>query len=268
MKQTALITGATGGLGLAYTNECAKRGYNLVLSATKQERLDALKEKLAVEYPEIEIFTKAADLTKKESRDELFKFIDDKKIELNILINNAGFLFEGSFCGTPREEVLSGVNVNVVGTTDITYNFLARRNTEKQSYIIFVSSMAGFYPMPQMATYAATKAYLTSLAQALREELKGKNCYVTAVCPGSLATTDAMKASIKSQGFSGKLSLQDTKKVARVSLNKVHKNKAIYIPGGFNHFMHFGSVVINHRLLAKFIKKRWTKCEKKRGTYR
>ena len=128
--------------------------------------------------------------------------------------------------------------------------------------------MAGYYPMPQMATYASTKAFLTHMSVALRRELKHENVYVTSICPGSMATNDAMKRSIKSQGVGGQLSLQPTEKVAKIGIKKVLKNKPIWVPGGFNKLMVFFSKTFPKKLIAAVVGNRWTKCEKKRGEYR
>lgn len=268
MKTIAVVTGATGGLGKSYVYECAKRGYDIVLSATKQERLDALKAEVLAAYPNISVWAKACDLSNDQSRAEFWDFIAKNNIKPNMLINNAGYILEGSFCGCSNEEVTKGILVNCVGTTDFTYKFLKQRNENEQSHIIIVSSLASFYPLPQMSIYSSTKSMLTRLSIALRRELKGKNCYVTAVCPGSMATNQDMKLSIESQGLGGKLSLQSTDKVAKVSLNKVHKNKAKYIPGFFNKLMWLMSKFATETTIANLLYRRWTKCEKKRGQYR
>ena len=114
----------------------------------------------------------------------------------------------------------------------------------------------------------ATKSLLTNFSVALRRELKGKKVYVSAVCPGSIATNEAMKASIKSQGVGGQLSLLPTEKIAHKSVNKMLKNKAKFIPGLFNKSMWLITRVVSQNFVANLLYKRWTKCEKKRGSYR
>ena len=195
MRNCVLITGATGGLGKAYVEECAYLGYDLVLTATKQVRLDKLKAEIRSKF-NVNVWTKEADLSDEKSRAELFAFLKSNSIEVNMLINNAGYIFEGSFLGCEREEIMKAIQVNIMGTMDLTYRFLSNRNVNRRNYVLFVSSLAGFNPMPQMATYASTKACLTNFAIALREELKDKDVFVTAVCPGGMATNDAMKESL------------------------------------------------------------------------
>ena len=267
MRNCALITGSTGGLGKAYVERCAYLGYDLVLTATKQERLDKLKAEIRSKY-NVNVWTKSADLSDEKSRDELFAFLKSNKIEVNILINNAGYIFEGSFLGCENSEIMKAIQVNIIGTMDLTHKFLSLRNQERQNYVLFVSSLAGFTPMPQMATYASTKAYLTSFAIALREEMRGKKVNVTVVCPGGMATSDAMKKSIKAQGLSGKLSAQPVEKIAKGSIDRLLKNKPMYIAGWFNHLMKFTSSIPSRQTVAKFVSKRWTKSQKKQGIYR
>ena len=263
----AIITGATGGLGRAFVFECAKRGYDLIISATNQTRLEELKADVLKEF-KINIWAKECKLNDQVSRAEFYEYIKQNGLKPNMLINNAGYILEGSIMGTEMSEIESCINVNVLGTTELTHWFIKNRDESVRNYVLFTSSMAGDYPMPQMSTYASTKAYLTHTAVALRWEMKKKNVFVSAVCPGGMATSDAMKRSIKSQGVGGKLSLQSTQKVARVALNKVLKNKAVWVPGFFNKLTTLTAKIFPRALIASVVGKRWTTCEKKRGEYR
>ncbi len=268
MEKLAIVTGATGGLGTEYCKDLAKRGYDLVISGTKQERVDELKDTLLKEFNGINVWAKACDLSIESSRSEFFEFLMKEGLHPSTLINNAGYILEGSFLGCTEEEVLKAIEVNNVGTLSFTYNFLKQRDEKERNYILFVSSLAGFYPMPQMAVYGATKSFLTNFSVALRRELKNSNVYVSVVNPGSIATSEAMKRSIESQGWGGRLSLLPTHKIAHNSVNKLLKNKAKYLPGLFNKFTWFITRFTTAKTVASFTYKRWTKCEKKRGEYR
>lgn len=269
MRHCALITGATGGLGKAYTYELASRGYDLMLSATKQSRLEELAAEVRKKHENIRVFCKEADLSSQQSRENLVLFLKENEKNNNItvdtLVNNAGSILEMSFLGCTNEEILTAVRVNAEGTLDLTHKILSERNVEKKFFVLFVSSMASFYPMPQMATYAATKALITSFSVALREELICNNVNVSCVCPGSMATNQAMIDSIKSQGLGGKLSLVSVEKVAKKSINAMLKNKAICVPGFFNKFLHVISKITPRKTQAAFAGRRWRKCEAKRG---
>ena len=268
MEKLAIVTGATGGLGGEFCKDLLKRGYDLIISGTKQERLDNFRETLLNEYKDAKIWAKACDLSSDQSRNDFFDFIIQQGLHPSTLINNAGYILEGSFLGCREEEIVGAVKVNSVGTLDFTYKFLKQRDENERNYILTVSSLASFYPIPQMAVYGATKSLLTNFCVALRRELKDKNVYVTALCPGSIATNDAMKRSIKSQGIGGKMSLEPTDKIAHCAINKLLKNKAKYIPGAFNKFMWLLTRIAPQTLVANFLYKRWTSCEKKRGEYR
>lgn len=264
----AIITGATGGLGKSFVYECAKRGYDLVLSATNQKRLDALKQEIHTHYPNISVVTKECNLADENSRKSFYEFIEALETKPNILINNAGYIVEGSVLGTTNEEINSCINVNISGTTNLAYWFLTNREKSVKNYCLFVSSLASYYPMPQMATYGASKSYLTHLSVSLRKELKKEKVNVSCICPGGMATNEAMKRSLKSQGISGKLSSISTDKVARIGIKKLLKNKAIWVPGIFNKFMILFAKILPKKVIASFVGNRWTKCEKKRGEYR
>lgn len=268
MDHRVIITGATGGLGKAFVYECASRGYDLILTATKQDRLEALAAEVVAKYPQVNIVSKSANLADESSRKAFFEFLTENKINFDMLINNAGYIFEMSFLGCCDEEILTAIRVNVEGTLDMIQKALKMRETDKKFYVLTVSSSAGFYSMAQMATYAATKAALTNFSISLREELKSKNTNVTVVCPGSMATTDAMKASIKSQGIGGRLSLVSVEKVAKLAVNGMLKNKAMVIPGFFNKILHFVSIVSPRTVQARVSGKRWRSCEAKRGEVR
>lgn len=264
----AIVTGATGGLGKSFVFECAKRGYDLLLSATNQQRLDDLKTEVQEKFPKIKVYAKECRLDQKESRDAFYAYINTLETRPNILICNAGYILEGSVLGCELQEVESCIKVNVSGNTELLYWFLTNREKTVKNYCLVVSSMAGYYPMPQMATYGATKAYLTNMAVSLRQELKKDNVNVVAVCPGGMATNDAMKRSIKSQGLGGQLSLVSTERIAHIGIKKMLKNKAIWVPGFFNKIMVFCSKIFSKTFIASFVGKRWVKCEKKRGEYR
>ena len=268
MEKLAIVTGATGGLGGEFCRDLLKRGYNLVISGTKQEKADNFKLQLETEFKDAKIWAKECNLASKESRDAFFDFLVLEGLHPSTLINCAGYILEGSFLGCSNEEVTGVIEVNNVGTVDFTYKFLQRRDEKERNYVLFVSSLASFYPMPQMAMYGASKSFLTSFSVALRRELKDKNVFVSAVCPGSIATNDAMKRSIKSQGIGGKLSLEPTDKIAHGAVNCLLKNKAKYVPGFFNKFVWFITGFTPQTMVANFTYKRWTKCEKKRGEYR
>ena len=264
-KYYTMITGACGGLGNAFTYECAKNKENLLLTGTNSARLENLKQKLKNEFADIQIETFVLNLADKNNREELISFIESNNIKVSKLINNAGVIIEGDMLRFSDDEIINAIEVNCVGTVDITKKLLKIREENKLFEVLTVSSAASSYPMPHMAVYAATKAFLVSMMTALSFELKGKNVIFSTVCPGGIATTEAMKESINSMGLGGKLSATSADKVARVALKGLKKHKKVVIPGAFNKFLVFVSKPFSKSFLAKRVGKIWAKSQKKRN---
>lgn len=262
---STLITGATGGLGRAFVHECAKKGQDLVLSATNQERLEAFADELRKEYSGLNVVCKACDLSLETDRANLMAFLGQNNITIDFLINNAGYIAEGEFLAHSDEEIMKIVRVNCEGTIDLTQKIIKARDKAAPLNILTVSSMAGFYPMPYMAIYAATKAFLKSIMVALSVELKDKNVFITTICPSGIPTTDAMKDAIKAQGFNGKITMSSPEDVAKLGLKAMKKHKALVIPKSVNRFVRFVSRFAGERALAKTTGKMWKKSQDKRN---
>ena len=207
-KNYTLITGATGGLGRAFSFECAKEGKNLLLTATNQERLDIFKKEILSQY-DIEILTFACDLSNTDSIKGFLDFISKSKINIDTLINNAGYITEGSFKHAPIDTLLKCIQVNCEGVTHLTKAVLDLKEPQKKLNIITITSMAGEYSMPYMAIYSATKAMLINLMRSIRIEYKKDNVRVLIVEPGAIATSQDMKDAIKAQGLKGKISIKN-----------------------------------------------------------
>jgi len=265
MINFTLITGATGGLGNAFVFECAKRGDNLVLTGTNVSKLKSIEEKVRSEYPEIKVVSKTCDLSKEQERIDFFEFLKESNITINFLINNAGYIIEGEFLSHRDEEILKAIRVNVEGTIDITQKVIKARNDKDSLHIITIASMAGYYPMPYMAIYAATKSMLKNFMQAINYEMKDKSVFITTVCPSGIPTTDAMKEAIKSQGVAGKMTMCLPEKIAKISLKASKKHKTIIIPKGINRFINFISGLTSEKTLTKIVGKRWKKSQQKRN---
>lgn len=263
MKKYVFITGATGGLGRAYVKECAKQGYNLILTATNEEKLQNLKKEINNLYKDIKVLIKTSDLSKEQSRIDLIDFIKDKNIKIEKAILNAGYITQGPFIEYKNKEYLTAIRVNCEGNVDLFGRLLELKEDNEKLYVIVVSSFGGFNPMPRMAVYAATKSFLTSFFIAAREELKDKNVKITVVCPSGMATTDEMKKSIKAQGFGGKITENSVESIAKVSLKKNLKNKPIIVARITNKFLRLVGNLAPQTTKAKMINKRWEKAQRK-----
>ena len=204
-KKYILLTGATGGLGKAFANELMQKNKNLIITATNQERLEILKKELLEKNSNIDIVCRECDMSSEESRRKLFDFLCGNNFQIEMLINNAGYITEGEIARVTPESIRQAVRVNCEGTADITKFVVDGHNPANKLEILTVASLAAEYPMPYMAVYAASKAFVLSFMTALREEVKDKNIVVSTVIPSGIYTTQAMKDAIKSQGLAGRV---------------------------------------------------------------
>ena len=179
MKNFTLITGACGGLGKSFVKHCLKNKENLLLSGTSENKLSNLLEGLRNDFSEdlskIEIKTCVCDISSKNSRQNLIDFISQNQICVNKLINNAGLIIEGDLLRFEDDEILKAIEVNCIGTLDLTQKIIKIRDKNQKLEILTVASLAASYPIPHMAVYAATKSFLVSMMTALSVELKGEN---------------------------------------------------------------------------------------------
>ena len=188
MKQTALITGASNGIGLELARIHAKHGGDLVLVARSQDKLNQLADELHAQYHDIQITVIAQDLAIPHAAQSVFAQTEQLGIQVDILINNAGFGGHGRFFERelPKEQQM--IQLNITTLTELTHLYLQGMVARRSGKILNVSSTASFMPGPLQAVYYATKAYVTSFSQAVAEEVREFGISVTALCPGAVAT--------------------------------------------------------------------------------
>lgn len=255
-KKYTLITGATGGLGKAFTVECANLGHDLFLTDLDEVKLKNLAISLMSTYSiNVEFFE--CNLTDIDERQCLFTKIEEVNLELSMVINVAGLDYEGEVESLSSQMISTVIRLNTEATLDIT-RFVASMVHKSDFYIINVASMAGFFSMPLKAMYAASKRAIIQFSLAIREELRSKGGHVLALCPSGLRTMPKVIASIDSQGIVGSISTVETGKVAHLTIKKALKNKSIYIPGVINALLVSLSKLIPDIIKAKIIYKRWS----------
>jgi len=185
---TALITGATAGLGAEFARQLAPVATRVILVGRRKERLEQIVASLGENFPNLRIDSFPADLTMCSERERLAAWIVREEIPLNLLINNAGLGDLGPFDTAEWSRLSPMLEVNITALTHLTHLMLPMLSAQSPSGILNVSSVAGFFPLPEMAVYAATKAYVTSFSEALRMELAHDGIHVTALCPGPVPT--------------------------------------------------------------------------------
>jgi short-subunit dehydrogenase len=184
---TALITGASSGFGFEFAKLFAKENYDLVLIARDKEKLETIATQLQNEH---EIFVRiiSKDLSKEKAGEEIFQELEEAGIEIDVLVNNAGFATHGEFIEVPLSDELAEIQVNIATLTALTKLFVSGMVKRKEGKILNVASTAAFFPGPLMAVYYASKAYVLSFSEALAEELVGSGVSVTVLCPGPSKT--------------------------------------------------------------------------------
>ncbi|EHD0129781.1 MULTISPECIES: SDR family NAD(P)-dependent oxidoreductase [Vibrio] len=187
MTNTALITGASSGIGLELAKIHASKGGNLILVARSESKLNNLKTELENQHG-IQVTVIALDLSQPSSAQALFEQTEARSLQVDTLINNAGFGGHGKFHERSLVDEQAMMQVNMVTLTNLTHLYLKGMVERKQGKILNVSSTASFMPGPLQAVYYATKSYVTSFSQAVAEEVKDNGVTVTALCPGTVAT--------------------------------------------------------------------------------
>jgi uncharacterized protein len=182
-RGVTLITGASAGLGAEFARQCRARGETVVLVARRKERLEELRLTLGDA-----VFVHAADLTRPDQIEALMRWLEAEGLEIDTLINNAGFGTTGTFTASPRERLLEMIDLNVRSLTDLCRLVLPAMIQRKRGGILNVASTAAFQAGPYAAVYYATKAYVLSLTEALHHEARGSGVKVSALCPGPTAT--------------------------------------------------------------------------------
>ncbi len=185
---TALITGASSGLGAEFARQLAPYARGLVLVARRNDRLEELAGELQALHPELDISVYVADLASEEQRTAFADWLKRERIPVDFLINNAGLGDHGRFDSSDWNRVRAMLDVNIAALTHLTHLLVPAMIESGRAAVLNVSSVAGFFPLPHMAVYSATKAYVTSFSEALAIELRPKGITVTALCPGPIPT--------------------------------------------------------------------------------
>jgi hypothetical protein len=258
MNSYMMITGATGGLGSAFAIESARQGFDLVLTDLPPQG-DHFASLLAEKYA-VKVLYFPCDLTSEQARTELFAQFTRQELHFWGLVNVAGLDYEGAYLNKTRSQILTVLKVNLLANMDLSHEILGLRDESRKFRLINVCSMAGFYPMPFKATYAATKRFLLDFSQALNEEI-GDFGSVTALCPGGMPTTEECMRAIFAQGFWGWATTVDPQKVARATLKRAFRGQKVYIPGLTNKLLQAFSMLVPTFAKVQFVADRWTKSQ-------
>ncbi len=233
MKQWALVTGASSGIGAELARIYVKHGHNVIVVARREDRLTSLADELRSRGSEVHVI--AMDLARTNSADELFDRVQALGVHVDVLVNNAGFTHHGAFVDMNADQVLDMVQLNISTVAALSHKFAGPMIAAGSGRILNVSSVTAFQPVPGFALYAAGKAFLLSLTEALSEELRGTGVSVTVLCPG-LTDTEMVEGVQNDGGLPSIPSflISDVAEVAKEGYDAATRREVVRVPGVAN----------------------------------
>lgn len=254
---TALITGASAGIGKAFAEELAARHTNLVLVARSQEKLNELAKQLREKY-QIQVEIIVEDLTKLEAVNAVFDFTKQKELTIDLLINNAGIAEYGDFVETDEERQIQIVQLNVLAVVALTRKFLPLMRQRRSGSIINVSSLAAFQPMPYLSVYAATKAFIRNFSEALWAENRHYGVRILVCCPGPVDTNFFNNAKFPAGLAQRTNKISTPQEVVHKTLQALEQGDSTVVIGGFTtHLITQLAGIVPRKTLVKILEKQF-----------
>ncbi|MGG5460421.1 SDR family NAD(P)-dependent oxidoreductase [Clostridium sp. B9] len=258
MKKTAVITGATSGIGKEFAFRLASKGYNLIIVGRREDKLKEVAREIE-ENLKVNVAVNILDLT---NDIEFNKFVSELELreDIEFLVNNAGYGADDAFTRDQYSKQLGMAKVHMLVTMRLCHSLSKQMKRNKKGYIINVSSMAGFNVFPSSAMYCSTKAFLISFSQCLAMELIGDNIKVQCLCPGFTRTDFHSKLEMEESKLQNKglVRWMSTSEVVNISLKNIDKRlKVIVIPGFCNKILYFVSKLTPKWLYYKVAIKGW-----------
>jgi len=247
-----LITGASSGIGLALANEFASKKHNLILVARREQKLNEIAKDLVKQGIKVEVVT--ADLSVAGGAEQLFDKVKEKKLNVDVLVNNAGRGNSGEFCDQETDHMRGTLELNMTSLTVLTRLFVDEMKVRRHGHILNTASIAGFMPGPGFAVYHATKAYVLSLSEALNIELKGTGVSVTASCPGPTESEFHQHADTMELKSFKILSLMTAEQVAKEAYKAMQAGQSFVIHGRLNQALAVSPKLLPRRLVPKIVK--------------
>ena len=242
----ALVTGASAGIGKAIATELAAGGANLVLCARRRDRLEQLAGELSGNHG-VRAEVCPVDLGTPGAPCKIFDFTSSHGIEVDVLINNAGFGAFGEFTGIPIERLLEMVQVNCAAVTHLTHLYLGGMIARRRGHVMLLASTAAFQGVPYLSLYAATKGFALLLAEGIAEEVRQYGVRVCALCPGQTASEFHEVAGTLDHKHVGE---ETTEKVAHTGLVALAKGKSFVISGVMNKLLAESERLMPRRMVA------------------
>jgi short-subunit dehydrogenase len=242
MKEIALITGATSGIGYEIAKLFAADKTDLLVVARDEQKLQEIKKDFEDQF-KVDVYTVAADLSSHEGTHTIYQAVNSNNLIVNYLVNNAGFGDYGAFIDRSIEKYKEMIQLNIVSLTELSYHFGKEMVKRGKGRILNVASMAGLQPDPNFAVYGATKAYVISLSEAIHKELENTGVTVTVFSPGATASNFMERADMNNAKLYAS-GVMTSLEVAKAGFNGMMKGKLHVIPGFKNKILGFFSGIM------------------------
>ncbi|MGH9397602.1 MAG: SDR family NAD(P)-dependent oxidoreductase [Terriglobia bacterium] len=244
----AIVTGASGGIGECFARALAARRHPIVLVARSGDKLQALAEELTKRHG-IQTQSIALDLSEPDAAQNLFQRLQEKQIEVSLLVNNAGFGAQGRFWEIALERQAQMIRLNIQALLELTYLLLPSMVKKRRGGVINVSSTASFQPLPYTSVYAASKAFVTSFSTGLAEELRPYGIKVVTLCPGTTRTNFFDAGKFKSMNL--RVAFQAPEAVAAAALKKLDRGGGLVLSRKMDNVLLFGERLLPRRWVAR-----------------
>lgn len=251
-KKTVVITGASGGIGRELSERYAKKGYDLFLLSRDERKLQRVKETLEEDYG-IRVGYFPIDLAKPGSAKQAFEEMQNRGLQVDLLINNAGFGLVGKFLETNAQREMDMIHLNITTLVELTKYVLPQMKQRGSGHIVNIASIAGFFPGPYMAVYYATKSFVVSFSEAISEELKSTGVSITCICPGPTISGFQKEAEMGQLRLLRFNNVMTAPKVADLTIKAIEKRRVIVAIGLYNKLMIFLPRITPRALVRRVI---------------
>ncbi len=252
----ALVTGSSQGLGRAFAEECAGRGMDLVLAALPGTGLPEVARIIERTHG-VRVEAVEMDLAAADAPARLCAHMREKGIEIDALINNAGVGYNSRFGDSTLGQNETTIELNVGALVRLTHHLLPQLKQRGRAWILNVSSLAAFFPMPYMPVYSPTKSFVLNFSLALREELRGTSVSMSVLCPNGIRTNRGNRDLIEKQGLAGRLTCGYPDEIARAGLDGMAAGRGLIVPGLVNRALCAVSGFVPRGLYMRVIARRW-----------
>jgi hypothetical protein len=246
--KTALITGASSGIGAEFVKVLAAKGMNLILVARSITPMEEMAADLSAKYG-VSIHVVPADLSRAEAVAEIAARVTENKWNVDLLINNAGFMTYGPFEKIDPASDHAEIMVNIAALVGLTHAFLPAMLERRDGAVINVASIAGYQPIPYLTVYAATKAFVISFSVGLWHEARDRNVHILGLCPGTTSTELFNRADANKAAVGGPRTVEQ---VVATAIKALNKKRSLVVDGLQNTLMTIGPRFVPHWLAAQF----------------